>query len=194
MCNFEKIKKKLIVISAPSGAGKTTFIDFLLKEQLFLELSISATSRKARIGEKNGEEYYFFTIKEFKKKISKKLFIEYEEVYPGRFYGTLKSEIYAKLQNGKNIILNLNVSGGLTIKKIYGDNVLLVFLMPPSIKELQCRLEKRGTESVKCIKHRLLKATNEISLAIKYDIIILNDDLEIAKMEFMQIMDKYIQK
>ncbi|BAG83665.1 MAG: guanylate kinase [Candidatus Azobacteroides pseudotrichonymphae] len=189
---FKKLDSKLIIISAPSGSGKTTIVDSLLKEQLSLELAISATSRPAREGEKNGEEYYFLTMKEFERNIKANLFLEYEEVYPGRFYGTLKSEVDIRLRQKKNIILNLDTAGGINVKKIYGGNTLLIFLMPPSIEELKRRLEKRGTDSSEVIRNRLFKATYEISLATQYDMIILNDDLGKAKREFIQIISKFI--
>lgn len=192
ICNSKKINSKLIIISAPSGSGKTTIVNSLLREQLSLELSISATSRPARKGEKNGEEYYFLTMDEFEKNIKENLFLEYEEVYPGRFYGTLKSEMEDKLQQGENILLNLDIIGGINIKKIYGNNALLIFLMPPSIKELERRLEERGTDSSEVIKQRLSRAIYEISLAPQCDMIILNDDLEKTKKEFIQIISKFI--
>lgn len=194
MCNSKKIANKLIIISAPSGSGKTTIVNFLLKEILSLNLSVSVTTRPLRDGEKNGEEYYFLTTEEFKKKIKENLFIEYNEVYPNHFYGTLKAEVYNKLQKGKNIILNLDITGGLNIKKIYKENVLLIFLMPPSLKVLKERLKIRKTESSEIIKSRLCKAANEIRLAVQYDLIILNDNLDKLKKESIQIVSEFITK
>ena len=183
---------KLIILSAPSGSGKSTIIQRILDKNLPLEFSISATSRPSRGNEKNGVEYYFFTPEQFKEKIKKGYFIEYEEVYPGRFYGTLKSEVEKKLNKGKNIILDVDVAGGLNLKKQYGENALLIFIMPPSIEELQNRLEMRGTDSPEMIANRISKAAYELSFATKFDAIVVNKQLEVAEKEIINIINTYL--
>jgi guanylate kinase len=154
--------------------------------------SVSATSRPPRGNEKNGVEYYFLTPDEFKERIKKGDFLEYEEVYPDRFYGTLKTEVEEKLKNGKNVIMDVDVAGGLNIKKIFGDDALLIFIQPPSIEELRKRLENRGTDSPKVIADRISKASYELSLANQYDTVIVNDDLEKAKKETIFTITRYI--
>jgi guanylate kinase len=186
-------KGKLIILSAPSGSGKSTIINYILSEKLPVEFSISATSRLPRGTEQEGVEYYFLTPEKFREKIKKGDFLEYEEVYPDRFYGTLKSEVENKLEKGENVILDVDVAGGLNIKKQYGDDALLIFIQPPSIEELQKRLEKRGTDSPEVIKDRISKAAYELSLASKYDEVIVNDDLESAKKETVQTINKFIK-
>jgi guanylate kinase len=188
------VKGKLIILSAPSGSGKSTIINHLLKEGLPLEFSISATSRPARGNERNGVEYYFLTPETFKEKIGQNQFLEYEEVYSNHFYGTLRSEVEDKLAEGKNVILDVDVAGGLNIKKYYGDDALLIFIQPPSIEALQKRLELRGTDSPEVIQDRISKADYELSLAPHYDIIIVNDDLEIAKKQTKEIVKRYIKQ
>jgi guanylate kinase len=186
------VKGKLIILSAPSGSGKSTIIQHLLQEGLPLEFSVSATSRSARGTEREGVEYYFLTPEAFREKIRQNLFLEYEEVYPDRFYGTLKSEVENKLNQGKNILFDVDVAGGLNLKKQYGDKALLLFIQPPSIDELQRRLEKRGTDSPEVIKDRISKAEYELSQAPDYDQVIVNDDLEKAKSETLQTINKFI--
>jgi guanylate kinase len=186
------VKGKLIILSAPSGSGKSTIINHILKEGLPVEFSISATSRPARGNEKEGVEYYFLTPEAFKEKIKADLFLEYEEVYTDRFYGTLKSEVENKLEQGKNILFDVDVAGGLNIKKLYGDNALLIFIQPPSIEELQRRLEKRGTDSPEVIQDRISKAAIELNAASRYDQVIVNDDLEEAKVKTIQTIYKFI--
>lgn len=186
------MKGKLIILSAPSGSGKSTIINHILKEGLPVEFSISATSRPARGNEKEGVEYYFLTPEAFKEKIKADLFLEYEEVYTDRFYGTLKSEVENKLEQGKNILFDVDVAGGLNIKKLYGDNALLIFIQPPSIEELQRRLEKRGTDSPEVIQDRISKAAIELNAASRYDQVIVNDDLEEAKAKTIQTIYKFI--
>lgn len=186
------MKGKLIILSAPSGSGKSTIISHVLKEGLPLEFSISATSRPPRGEEKEGREYYFLTLEGFKRRIQENLFLEYEEVYPDCFYGTLKTEIEDKLEQGKNVILDVDVAGGLNIKKIYGADALLIFIRPPSIDELQRRLEKRGTETVEIIRDRISKATYELELASQYDTVIVNNNLATAIEETILVINKYI--
>ena len=183
---------KLIILSAPSGAGKSTIINHILEEGMPLEFSVSATSRPPRGNEQDGKEYFFLSPETFKEKIRKGDFIEYEEVYPDRFYGTLKSEVEENLRKGKNVILDVDVAGGLNIKKMYGDQALLLFIQPPSIEELKHRLENRGTDSPEVIADRISKASYELSLASQYDKIIVNDDLEKAKRETINAINKFI--
>jgi len=189
---FCSVEGKLIILSAPSGSGKTTIINRLLDKNLPLEFSVSATSRPPRGNEKNGVEYYFLSVDQFKEKIKESCFIEYEEVYPDRFYGTLKSEVEKKIAEGKNILLDIDVAGGMNLKKIYGEKALLIFICPPSIEELQRRLEKRGTDSREVIADRILKAAYELGLASKYDAIVVNDRLEEAEYETITIINKFL--
>ena len=186
------MKGKLIILSAPSGSGKSTIINRILEKKLPLEFSVSATNRPPRGAEKNGVEYFFISTEEFMKKIDNDCFIEYEEVYPGQFYGTLKSEVEQKLAEGKNIILDVDVAGGLNIKKVYGDNSLLIFIRPPSIKELAERLKKRGTDTPEVIADRVSKATFELSLAPEYDATVVNDRLEIAEDETIRLINNFL--
>jgi guanylate kinase len=186
------VEGKLIILSAPSGAGKSTLIRHLLDEGLPLEFSISATSRPARGTERDGVEYYFLRPEEFREKIEQELFLEYEEVYPDRFYGTLKSEVERKLAEGKNVLFDVDVAGGLNIKKLYGNKALLVFIRPPSVEELQRRLETRGTDSPSVIRDRISKAGYELSLEPQYDTVIVNDNLETAKKEAIETIKNFI--
>jgi guanylate kinase/nicotinate (nicotinamide) nucleotide adenylyltransferase len=186
------MKGKLIILSAPSGSGKTTIINHVLSRKLPAKFSVSATSRPPRGEEKEGIEYYFLSPEEFKERIKNDHFIEYEEVYPDHFYGTLKSEIEARLEKGENVILDVDVAGGLSIKKQYGDDALLIFIKPPSIKELQKRLEKRGTDSPEVILDRIAKAEYELGLAPQYDHVIINDNLEKAKKETIHTITKFL--
>ncbi|MDH8700807.1 guanylate kinase [Dysgonomonadaceae bacterium PH5-43] len=171
---------KLIILSAPSGSGKSTIINKILEQGFPMKFSISATSRAPRGEEKHGIEYYFLTPQEFRQKIKDGDFLEYEEVYPDKFYGTLKSEVEKELNKGNDVVLDVDVAGGLNIKKIYGEQALLIFVMPPSVEELKRRLEARGTDKPEVIADRISKAAYEMSLAPKYDKIIINEDLEKA--------------
>ena len=186
------MKGKLIILSAPSGAGKSTIIKRLLEKNLPLDFSISATSRPPRKNEKDGIDYYFISLEEFKEKINNDCFIEYEEVYPNKYYGTLKSEVEKKLNEGKNIIFDVDVAGGLNIKNIYKENALLIFIQPPSIEELKSRLEKRGTDSPEVIADRILKSAYELSLASQYDAIVVNDNIEEAENETINIINNFL--
>ena len=183
---------KLIIISAPSGAGKSTLVRYLLSQNLNIKFSISATSRKPRGEEKDGVEYYFLTPEQFRSQIEKNEFIEFEEVYPDRFYGTLKSEVDRIITEGNNIIFDVDCIGGLNIKKIYGDEALSIFIMPPSLEVLRERLEKRGTDSPKVIEGRLAKAEYEISFAPQFDVIVCNDDYDRAKAEILKLVTDFI--
>ncbi len=183
---------KLIIISAPSGAGKSTLVRYLLSQNLNIHFSISATSRMPRGEEKNGVEYYFLTPDQFREKIDNDEFLEYEEVYPDRFYGTLKSEVDRIMAEGNNVIFDVDCIGGLNIKKIYGDKALSIFIMPPSIEVLRERLEKRGTDSPEVIEGRLSKAEYEMSFAPQFDVIVCNDDYKRARAEIFKLVTDFI--
>lgn len=185
---------KLVIFSAPSGAGKSTIVNYLLSQNLNLQFSISATSRLPRGEEKHGVEYYFHTPDEFRQKIANNEFLEYEEVYKDKFYGTLKSEIERILNNGGNVIFDVDVVGGCNIKKYYGDKALSVFIEPPSIEELRNRLIKRGTDSPEVIESRVAKAEHEIAYAQHFDVIIRNDNLEEAKAKALKAVTDFLNK
>jgi guanylate kinase len=186
-------KGKLVILSAPSGSGKTTIINYVLSNGIPARFSISATSREPRGTESHGKDYFFLSPQEFKEKIKKGEFLEYEEVYPDRFYGTLRSEVEEQMEKCINVILDVDVSGGLNIKEIYGDNALLIFIKPPSIEELKNRLEKRGTDSPQVIKDRISKAEYELSLASKYDKVIINDNIEQAREETLHTINSFLR-
>lgn len=184
---------KLIVFSAPSGSGKTTIVRYLLaQEELKLDFSISATSREPRETEIDGKDYYFLDLKSFKQKIKNDEFLEWEEVYRDNFYGTLKSEIARIWAQGKNVIFDIDVVGGLDIKKIYPDRTLAVFVQPPSIEELKIRLKKRKTESDDKINMRVAKASIELATAPQFDHIIINNNLNTALEEAYALVAAYI--
>ena len=185
---------KLIIFSAPSGSGKSTIINYLLQQSLRLRFSISATSRAPRGTEKNGVEYYFLTPEEFKARIAKGDFLEYEEVYTDKFYGTLKSEVERMLNEGDNVIFDVDVVGGCNIKRFYGDRALSVFIQPPSIEELRKRLVGRGTDTPEVIESRIAKAEYELSFADKFDTVVINDDLETAKAKALQVIQAFLAK
>ena len=185
---------KLIIFSAPSGSGKSTIINYLLGCNLDLAFSISATSRAPRGNEQNGVEYFFLTPDEFRAKIAKDEFIEYEEVYKDNFYGTLKSEVERIRENGMNVVFDIDVVGGVNIKNIFGDEALSMFIMPPSVEELRNRLVGRNTDSAETIEKRLAKAEYEISFADKFDKIVINDNLETAKAEALTIIKEFVEK
>ena len=174
---------KLIIFSAPSGSGKSTIINHLLSQDLNLAFSISATSRSPRGTEENGKEYYFLSPEDFKNKIKNDEFLEYEEVYTDKFYGTLKSEVDRLTKEGKNVIFDVDVLGGLNIKKYYGNKAFAIFIQPPSVDELRNRLNSRATDSPEVIEKRIERAEFELSFAPKFDIIIINDELNKAKEE-----------
>ena len=184
---------KLIIFSAPSGSGKTTIVRHLLeKSELNLAFSVSATSRPRRIKEKNGEHYYFMSISEFKNNIKNDQFLEWEEVYRDNFYGTLKKEIERLWAEKKNVIFDIDVAGGLRIKKKFPEETLAVFVKPPSIDELKIRLKKRSTESDEKINMRIAKASVELATAPQFDEIIKNYDLEVALKEAYDLVSEFI--
>lgn len=185
---------KLIIFSAPSGSGKSTIINYLLTCGLNLCFSVSATSRKPRGEEKHGVEYFFLTPEEFRRRIANDEFLEYEEVYPDRFYGTLKAQVEKQLAEGQNVIFDVDVVGGCNIKKFYGERALSLFIQPPGIEELRKRLEGRGTDTPETIESRIAKAEYELSFAPKFDKIIINDNLEAAQAEALKIVREFIQK
>lgn len=185
---------KLIIFSAPSGSGKSTIIQSLLGRDLNLSFSISATSRAPRGTERDGVEYYFITPEEFRQRIANDEFLEYEEVYAGKFYGTLKSEVERILAGGRNVIFDVDVVGGLNIKKYYGDQALSLFIQPPSIEELEKRLKNRATDTPEVIASRIAKAEYELSFAPQFDRIIVNDILEKAQEEAYRSIRQFLDK
>jgi guanylate kinase len=186
---------KVIIFSAPSGSGKTTIVKELLNNKsLNLSFSISACTRPPRGNEVDGKDYYFLTVEEFKKKISEGEFLEWEEVYPGSFYGSLKSEVERLTKLGKNVLFDVDVRGGLNIKKYYGDNALAIFIKAPSIEELQRRLVNRSMDSKDVIKTRIEKAKYELEFADKFDKIIINDNLSTAIKEAENAVKEFIRK
>lgn len=185
---------KLIIFSAPSGAGKSTLVQHLLTCGFDMEFSVSATSRAPRGTERHGVDYYYLTPDEFRSKIAQNEFLEYEEVYPDCFYGTLSSEVERITGNGKNVVFDVDVVGGLNIKKQYADRALSIFIAPPSIQELKQRLVNRGTDSPEMIEKRIGKADYEMSFAPQFDIVVVNDDLEKAKREAEQAIRLFLSK
>lgn len=177
---MRKTKEKLIIVSAPSGAGKSTIVKHLLNTFPDFAFSVSATSRPIRKGEVDGREYFFMTSDEFRKKIEAGELLEWQEVYPGSFYGTLKSEVDRMLTNRKVPVFDVDVVGGLNIKKMYGEKALALFVQPPTLEELEKRLRNRGTDSEESLKKRIAKAAWELEFAPKFDAIVINDKLEIA--------------
>jgi guanylate kinase len=184
---------RVLIISAPSGAGKSTLVNHLLCSGMPLLFSVSATSRKPRQNEVDGREYYFITSSEFRRKISRGEFIEWEEVYKDHYYGTLKSEIDRITGEGKIPLFDVDVQGGISLKKIFGDRALAVFIMPPSVEELRLRLIRRNTDSSKEIDMRVEKAASEVLLAGEFDKVIVNDDLETACEEIMTAVKEFIE-
>ena len=187
-------KGKIVILSAPSGAGKTTLVKHLLSLNLNFGFSISATTRDPRGSEKNGIEYYFLSSETFKNKIDQNEFLEWEEVYPGCFYGTLKSEVDRIFKNGQNVLFDIDVVGGSNIKKLYGEKALAVFVMPPSMKVLEKRLMERSTDRPEVIKERMLKAESEMSYLPLFDISIVNNKLEDAFLETEVKVRQFLEK
>lgn len=190
------MRGKCLIFSAPSGSGKSTIVQWLTQEhpELNLSFSISATSRPPRGTEQHGVEYFFLTPEEFKAKIDTDEFLEYEEVYENRYYGTLKSQVDEQLEQGKNVIFDIDIKGGVNVKNFYGDNALSLFIQPPGIEELRRRLVGRATDTAEQIEIRLAKAEYEMSFASKFDRIIINDDLEMAKAETLRVITEYLNR
>ena len=185
-------KGKLIIVSAPSGSGKSTIIGKIMEKYENLHFSISATSRPPRGTEQNGVEYFFLSPEEFRQKIANDEFIEYEEVYPDKFYGTLKSQVEKQLLKGENIVFDVDVKGGVSIKKKYKKRALSIYIMPPSIEELRNRLVKRGTDSPEMIEQRIAKAKQELTFADKFDKVVVNDILDVAVQETLQLVTDFL--
>ena len=188
------IKGKLIVFSAPSGSGKTTLVHYLLKQRKDLGFSISATSRKPRENEIDGKDYFFLSKEDFISKIKNGKFLEYEEVYDGTFYGTLIDEVEKNSENGKHVVFDIDVIGGINIKKLFPERTLAIFVQPPSIKALEERLKNRGDDSPDEINYRVQKAIKEIEYSSKFDEIILNDKLEESKRIAFEYVDKFLNQ
>lgn len=190
LSNMEK--GKIIIISAPSGCGKSTIINALLKrDEIDMQFSVSATNRPPRDGEVHGVNYYFLTDDDFKKAISQGDFVEYEEVYPGRYYGTLKSEIARIVDGGHNVVLDIDVKGGVNVKRMYGDEAVSVFIQPPSVEALRSRLVGRGTETEDAIEQRVARAEFEIGYAPQFDHTVVNDDLTEAIENVSKILKEF---
>lgn len=190
---FEEFQEgKCIIFSAPSGAGKTTIVRYLLRNMEQLAFSISAASRQPRGREENGVDYHFFSIEEFKRKIENNEFVEWEEVYTDNFYGTLKSEVLRAWQEGKTVLFDVDAIGGLNLKSIFGKKALSIFIKPPSLFVLEQRLKNRRTETAEQIKMRLDKANEELSHADKFDYVLLNDNLEKACYEIKEVVTNFI--
>ena len=184
---------KIIVISAPSGCGKSTIINSILDSGTpQLRFSVSATNRSPRKGEMDGVHYHFMTTEEFRDAIAADKFVEWEEVYPGRYYGTLKSEIDRIIDKGGNVILDIDVKGGVNVKKLYGDRAKTIFILPPSIEELRHRLEGRGTDAPEIIEERVGKAEYELSFADSFDSRVVNDDLDVAIDQTRELIEDFI--
>ena len=188
-------KGKLLIFSAPSGSGKSTIVNWLMKEhpELNLYFSISCTSRPPRGTEQDGVEYFFLSPEEFRQRIENDEFLEYEEVYEGRFYGTLKAQVERQLKAGQNVVFDVDVKGGVNIKKFYGNRAMSLFIQPPSVEELRRRLEGRGTDTPEAIENRLAKAEYELTFAPQFDHIIVNDDLETAEAEALQLVESFLK-
>ena len=190
------MRGKLIIISAPSGTGKSTIIGWLMREhpELNLAFSISCTSRAPRGTEQNGVEYFFLTPEEFRQKIDNDEFLEYEEVYAGRFYGTLKAQVERQLEAGQNVVFDVDVKGGVNIKKYYGDEALSIFIQPPSIAELRRRLEGRGTDAPEVIDQRIARAEFELTFVDKFDKTVVNDDLAQAEQDALTTICEFLNE
>lgn len=192
--NGKYMKGKLIIFSAPSGTGKSTIIGRLMEHtELRLAFSISCTSRPPRGTERNGVEYYFVSPEDFRAKIEAGEFLEYEEVYKDRYYGTLRSQVDKQLSEGQNVVLDIDVNGGCRVKEAYGDRALSVFIQPPSVEELRRRLESRGTDAPEVIEQRLARAEFELGIAPKFDHIVVNDNLDTAVEKALRIVKDFIE-
>lgn len=190
-----RLSSRLIIFSAPSGSGKSTIVNWLMQEhpELKLAFSISCTSRQPRGTERDGVEYFFVSPQEFRERIDKDEFLEYEEVYEDRFYGTLKTQVDNQLKAGQNVVFDVDVKGGVNIKRFYGNRALSIFIQPPSIDELRRRLESRATDAPQVIEDRLNKAAYELTFASQFDKVVVNDDLDKAKTETLQIIQEFLR-
>lgn len=188
------MKGKLIIVSAPSGSGKSTIVRWLMEQhpELKLYFSVSCTSRQPRGTEQDGVDYFFLQPDEFRQKIANGEFLEYEEVYTDRFYGTLKVQVERQREAGQNVVFDVDVKGGVNIKKYYGDEAMSLFIQPPSVEELRRRLEGRATDTPEAIQQRLDKAEYELTFAPKFDHIVVNDDLETAKQEALRLLKDFL--
>ncbi len=186
-------KGKLIIFSAPSGSGKTTLLHYVMEQLPHLSFSVSATSRPPRPGERNGHDYFFISVGEFKKKIAENAFVEWEEVYENQFYGSLRSEVEKIRQRGDSVAFDVDVKGGLNIKKMYGDEALAVFVRPPSIAVLETRLRHRSTESEESIRQRIGRARYELTFEKYFDKVLVNDNLETARKEALAMVRDFIE-
>jgi guanylate kinase len=187
------MKGKVIVFSAPSGSGKTTLVQWLLQQNLNLHFSVSATSRPPRGSEIDGKDYFFLTPDQFRQKISDGDFLEYEEVYTDKYYGTLQSEVERMLADGKNVLFDVDVKGGVSIKTHFGEQALSIFVQPPSIEVLEQRLKMRATDALDVIRERIDKAAYELSFASQFDRIVVNDDLEEAKQNCLHLIASFVE-
>ena len=188
------MEEKCIIVSAPSGSGKTTLVRALIEEVKALRFSVSATSRAPRHYESNGKDYYFLSPQAFRKKVDENAFLEWEEVYSDQFYGTLHSEVERIWTTGQNVIFDVDVVGGISLKKALGKKALAVFIKAPSIEVLEQRLHTRNTESSTSLKERVSKAEEEMRFQEKFDEVIVNDDLEKAKNELLQLVRKFLSE
>jgi guanylate kinase len=188
------MKGKLVIISAPSGAGKTTIVRHLLKSGLNLSFSVSATTRPPRGSEKEGEDYFFLSVPEFKRRIANNEFVEWEEVYEDLFYGTLKCEMERIWNNDKHVLFDVDAQGGINLKKKFGTNAIAIFIMPPSVEELENRLLKRATDTPEIIRIRVDKAREEMKLANQFDTVIVNHQLDKAKKETTKTVSSFLSR
>ena len=189
-------KGKMIIVSAPSGSGKSTIVQWLMREhpELRLYFSISCTSRPPRGTERHGVEYFFLSPEEFRQRIARNEFLEFEEVYADRFYGTLKAQVERQREEGQNVVFDVDVKGGCNIKQHYGNEALSLFIQPPSVEELRRRLVGRATDTPEAIENRLAKASYELTFAPRFDHVIVNDNLETAKQETLAVVKEFVER
>ncbi|MBO5538367.1 MAG: guanylate kinase [Prevotella sp.] len=189
-------KGKMIIVSAPSGSGKSTIVQWLMREhpELSLYFSISCTSRPPRGTERHGVEYFFLSPEEFRERIARNEFLEFEEVYADRFYGTLKAQVERQREEGQNVVFDVDVKGGCNIKQHYGNEALSLFIQPPSVEELRRRLVGRATDTPEAIENRLAKASYELTFAPRFDHVIVNDNLETAKQETLAVVKEFVER